>query len=453
MKQVWFIDFGPQELVRFFLRANAAPINKKSVAFSDKPWSDLASGKCAVFWAKNENFALSAPMILVADKKSLDVILPKLMAIPGKLSPVTAFCRVWDKSSATQFTERMRPKLDEVALCGFVGLMIAEILTRHGSELDLRRFGIGMVARLFSHSCAQLLFAGGRESELNRLGLDWLEAAYLTRNEVDKSLVSTLTFLNNFLLSEILDKPSFDGSANRLGDAIDNWGEQQTDLFSNRFIGMQFKTVANDVRSMPRELRFAHIEKLIMDLRRYSGAENQFIIDLQCGYLLSLIDPTSLAFLDMAFNVDDRRGYVACAYAMCTGLLGGSSFLWLGEGFGINVLSSTLYGKDDLLNSHPDVSLDELRLLRNKIGEGGFEFRTEYPSVVQVELQPDVTGSFSNGARRESAGIKSHAALIAKLGNIDELALALKNTLDDIRIDIGSPRTTPTRKRRAKNSE
>jgi hypothetical protein len=292
---------------------------------------------------------------------------------------------------------------------------------------------------------------GGGIEESERLLRAWLDTVTMTHNEVDVAFLTTITGLNAFA-QKVLLLSSFDGTPAALGAMIDGETSPRTDLFelSNSKGGLS--SLAYEVKPMTRENRLTVIEKIIADIRGSRSREipDRFNADLISGYLLSLIDPGSIDYIDVALSLDGSRGYVAAAYSMCAGLMGGDKFLWKYDGFGLTVVSSDRWKTDSVLGSSPDLSLDELRVLKNRVSATGFDFRTRNPALVEVELVPDVTGCFQNGARRESSPPRIDNLAAIRLDRIDKLVNELKDAVDEFRDDLRLPRSTGRKRRSQK---
>jgi len=448
----WWLDIDASDLLRTFVRVGA--LGNSNALRHDDNWADVPPGRCAFVWDERPDEIRAKPSLLVAEAAVLGKVLPQLMAIPGSLSPITAFCRIWNTESAKLAAMRKHPRASTFVLGGLVGLLIAELYVRSGREIDLRRVGTGQVSRLFSCSVARLTLLGGGVEESQRLLRAWLDAAAMTFNEVDLALLTTITRLNTFAQT-ILLSDSFDGTSASLGAIIGVDKNSRTDLFELSNSKGGFASLAFELKPMSREDRLTFIEKAIADIRgpRLQETQHRFDTDLACGYLLSLIDPGSIDYMDVALNLDGRRGYVAAAYSMCAGLTGGDKFLWKYDGFGLAVVSSDRWKLDSFLGSSPDLSIDELQVLKTRVSATGFDFRTRNPAVVEVELAPDVTGCFQNGARREPAPPRIDHIAAMRLDRIDRLANELRDAVDEFRDDLRLPRPTGRKKRSQRSIE
>lgn len=446
----WWVGIDASDLLRAFFRVGA--LGSSDMLRHDDRWANLSPGRCAFVWHSRPDGFRTNPSLLIAERTVLKKLLPQLMAVPGSLSPVTAFCRIWDVDSAKHAAERMRRQANNNVLGGLVGLMMAELYVRYGRELDLRRTGMGLISRLFSCSTARLTLLGGGQEESRQLLDAWLEAVNMTSNEVDVGFLTTVTNLSA-LLQRFHHMPSFDGTPAALATIIDLATGERKDLFDSVPTTGPLTMLTHKLKGATRESRLADIEKAISGLRTsgLNNPENRLDVDLICGYLLSLVDPGSTDFFDVALAIDQGRGYVAAAYTMCAGLMGGDKFLWRYDGFGLTVVSSDRWKTDSFLGASPDLSLEELRVLKNRISSMGFDFRTKSPAMVEVELVPDVTGCFQNGAKRESAAAQFGPAVSFRLDQIEKLTNELKGVVEDFRGDLQLPRPIVRKKRSPRN--
>ena len=448
--KAWWLGIDASDLLRAFVRTEA--LSDSNALRHDDQWTDLGRDRCAFVWNERPDEFRTKPTLLVAETSVLSKVLPQLMAIPGSLSPITAFCRIWNADSARLAATRKRPRPSSFVLGGFVGLLVAELYVRNGREVDFRRIGMSQVSRLFSCSISRLTLLGGDVRESDRLLAAWLDAVNITSNQVNVDYLRMVTqlvaFIHQILLSDI-----FDGKPTTLGAAIDGAMNPRTDLFETSTSQGGLSSLASELKPMSREARLTVIERAIENIRRSRAAEDRFIADLVCGFLLSLIDPGSVDHMDVALTLDGNVGYVAAAYCMCAGLMGGDRFLWKYDGFGLAVVASDRWKTDSFLGSSPDLCLDELKILKGRISAGGFDFRTQYPAAVEVELVPDVTGCFPNGARREASPSRIDQAVSVRLDRIDQLANELRMAVDEFRDDLRLPRTTPKRRRSQRNME
>lgn len=456
MKALWSIESEPQDVLAYFLRnADGRFLEKKARPIRKRPSAPIPKNKCMLIWDKDPDTLLqSVPTALIASPALLAQLLPRLLATPGALSPISAACRIWESDSASIFFER-RPSRVTLPICsGLTGIIIAELLTRYGSDFSLSRTGLGVVARTFSYTCAQLVFAGGDEEESDVLLSKWLEAATLTSNSIDPHLPSNISYLSNFIRKQILNSSvSNQFSAIQLADCIVNWLGNSRDLFEPNNLGANIREVAINIKTLTREARLSTVERSIEYIVQTENDKN--LVSLICGYFISLIDPGSTDFYDLALNIDKKDGHVAAAYGMCTGLLGGLDFLWKGSGFGVSIFNDLNQREDDSYRVFPDISMSELRVLRHQITATGFEFRTKHPSLIEVELLPDIVGSFSNGEKK-AAMIEQQPMINTDIDEVllnveraDRLASELQSSLNAIRDELTHNSSKyPKRKRR-----
>jgi hypothetical protein len=456
MKPFWTAELAPEDLLRAFLRSTGR--FESVIPEQTSTWRKPSNGKCFVIWDRDPKKGFGSPAVIVADPSILSLMVPRILAVPGGPSPLTSFCRLWETGNAEVFFRRHPFPIEGPLLSGLVGLCIGEVFSRNGAELDLRRLGQAAVSRTLAHSCSKLIVAGTDSERLDSLYECWLKAAVLTRNVINDSLLSTVAYLSKFLVFIGEDKGAHATPALLLASQIEEWLFKTTIWYRSSPLASDINQFVSAFKSMPRELRFSLAERTLVSVRN-SVSTDKVSSALLSGFILALIDPGSLDFFDIAMASDDGMGSVACAYTMCAGLLGGAQFLWKGDGFGIALVSKSLQPQDQFLQASPDISLKELTFLQEKITESGFEFRTKAPTVVEVELLPDITGVFPNGARRDASAVKTATPQTSlffgvdasdQLGKAADLATDLANRLHELRLETLA--AVPAKKRRMTKS-
>jgi hypothetical protein len=455
MKQIWSYEVASQDLLKLIFQPRKIPFKKTLLNNLNIP--EIGLGKCLLIVEVNPEMSDVSDLILISDQSTIESTLPKLISIPGSIAPVTAYCKVWEKNAATKYYNREKRNSNESTLAGLTGLLTAEIYLKYGLDIDLHRVGLSTANRMFSFSCAKMLFAGCSEMENFKLLEAWYEASYLTQNQLDIKLYSVISYLSNFIRFVSLDN-DYDNNSSSIGQAITDWGYGSGDLFDSLPFGINIHEISISLRSLTREEKLNRIENAIKSVRKNSSVDDNLLRDLITGYLISLIDPGSMDFIEMALNLDDKRGYIALTYSMFAGILAGEKFLLKNEGFGKNIFNVNLNQANQLDKSTPDISLEELRLLKNKIKENGFEFRTKTPSIVEVELIPNITGSFINGYRKESSNQNTEkdnsTALIlnlnSKIYELEKLASMLKSNIEDIKYNLSEIKKTQPKKKYVK---
>ncbi|WP_247538816.1 hypothetical protein [Ralstonia pseudosolanacearum] len=322
--------------------------------------------------------------------------LPRMLAIPGVVTPVTSLMKAWlieDFSDSNVFGEK---PLSNAAALGFVGLIMGELIATIGPDADLRLMGMDGVRRTLSFVCAQAVIKGWRNESLATLVERWLEASALTANEVNVGALVQIANMCGFLHA-ISDQGELDDSAPlALAHRVQSWVEGQNDPNQRDLLQRPLPQIAHALTGVSsREKRY----DVVMEVLDQSSP-NEMRNPMEQGFLISLIEPGSFEFLELAKRADPSGGSVATAYCACAAILGKEAALRQFNGFGWTVLNHGLRFDADM---PIDISIAELRILHNTRRNAPILFRTRSPWLVDVELAPMVTGSFGNVAKRRAS--------------------------------------------------
>lgn len=395
MKEFRSIDIDAGELVRSLGRLAELRVHARLVEGKDigRP---LSQNEVRAVWSNSKGLNANLPSVLLSTESVLANFLPRMLALPGVVTPVTSLMRAWlieDFRSSNIYGER---PLSNVAALGFVGLIMGELKTTVGSDTDLRLMGMDSVRRTLSFVCAQAVIKGWRNKSLAIIVGRWLEASALTANEANVAAQVQIANVCGFLqvLSDLGEDEEF--SPQTLAHRIQSWVEEQNGLNQGDLLQCSPPQVAHALMGVSsREKRYDAIMEVLNQSKSAGG-----LSPLEHGFLISLIEPGSFEFLEMAKRADPSSGSVATAYCVCAAILGKEATLSKFSGFGWTVLNHALrFGVDMAM----DISIAELRILHNTRRSAPILFRTRSPWLVDVELAPMVTGSFGNVARRRAS--------------------------------------------------
>lgn len=435
MKELWSSRSKATEFLKAFAHPGSAwkILKPRRITNSEL---DLPTGELLLIWSHKE--AQLLPMAVVGDEQTLIGVMPKIMSFPGAIRPLSSVSKFWGIRATKLALQRIhRPPSPGIA-AGLVGLIFSEIFIRRSSPTDFRKIGLGTVSRTFSFVCAQLVLAGSTIEEFPLLSELWSESSISMQNTVDRRLIEAILFYSKFANTLYDSGFGFDGSPAALRDALESQQRStQTSSIQTDFLDFSRFDVVDQLRGASREVRFAIVEKILKATQSRNNRDVDYSVDLYCGYLISLLDPGSLDFLEMALAADHGRGSVACAYALCAGLLGKENFLWKYDGFGLQIYTNLLSRFSDVASVQSDISIQELQILQKSFREDGINFRTRVPNSVEVEVLPGVVASFSNGFRREplrtNNSLQRDSEVLSSLERAEKLTLELQETIYNVK--------------------
>lgn len=399
MKDFRSIDIEPAELVRGLgqmreLRALARPIGGEDIG---RP---LSQGKVRAVWSGSTGLSADLPSVLLSSESALADLLPRMLALPGVVTPVTSLMKAWLIEDFRESTVYDGSPLSSAAALGFVGLIVGELNATIGPDADLRLMGMDGVRRTLSFVCAQAAMRGWRHEPLAMIVDRWLEASALTGNEVNVAALVPIANVCGFL--QALSDPGEveDSSPQALAHRVQSWVEAQNSFNQLDLLQRSLPPVAQALSGVSsREKRY----DLVMEALSQSSPD-EMRNPLERGFLISLIEPGSFEFLELAKRADPSGGSVATAYCAFAAILGKEATLSKFSGFGWTILTHGLqFGVDIPM----DISIAELRILHNARRNAPIHFRTRSPWLVDVELAPMVIGSFGNVARRRASSQRS----------------------------------------------
>lgn len=389
------IEATQKDVLRYFLVGSSQTFGQEALLVPDAIPERVSSGGCLLLWKRDLPMI---PYALVAEPEVLRKVLPKLMAFPSFASPVTGVFRAWTFDDIRSLNRRRAIEPGHIRLEAFVGLMIGELISRIGPQLDLRALASSSVRRTLAYVLTGLQLAGADEQETAIAINNWELAAELTQTQVNPELIWVLANLCSFVQALPLASRI---SHHQLAASVREWVSKRGDGGPNfEYVIEQVISAIGTLKDVSREERFDVLMALIQDVRR-SGSPHDGSMQLVIGYLLSLIETGSLDFLSLSHEMEIAMGApgIACSYAMCVALISGKEFLMRGAGLGVHIVLSGL-----IQPRSPDISFHELQMLGKAPAVGELQLRTAVPSILEVELIPEVSAAFFIGQRKSEQG-------------------------------------------------
>lgn len=414
------IEATQKDVLRYFLVGASNSLEQETFLVPDGIPELVTAGACLILW--NREFPL-IPYALVAEPEVLRRVLPKLMALPSLAAPVTSLFRAWDIDDVHAFNRRRPLGLGQGRLEAFVGLMVGELTSRIGPQLDLKALSSSSLRRTLAYALTTLHLAGAADREVDVAIRNWGHVAELTQNQIDPALIGVLARLSSFV-QELPPTPRF--NEYQLGNSLRDWAYRRDggDPIFGHVLGQAISELGA-LKDVSREKRFDALMSLTQTVQR-SGADGTGSAQIVAGYLLSLIEPGSLDFLPLSYEMEEALGGpgIACSYAMCAALMSGKEFLMRGSGLGIHIALSGLQQ-----SRMPDISYQELQILARSAAIGDLSLRTSVPSLLEVELLPEITAAFFVGQRKsDQVDSRPHGAQldVHQVAEIERIAIGLE---------------------------
>lgn len=386
---------------------------------------------------------LVAPRAIIGRRQALDSLLPRLLSQPGAFEPVTSVIRTWDIADLRQMTPGTRA-LDSYYVAGFIGLLIGEIQIAGGGNVDIRRCGLDLCRRTLTFTLGSACALGASEEALPEMIHRWFEVSDLVGSDRNFEIGRLVGELFGFLIA-VADHGSklWDLAPEELGGFVGQWNRSVDSRHQADLLTTDIRDASSDLMRLSREDRYG----TIMQMLEAGKSGGRRLSPLERGYLVSLIDPGSFDFFDLAAMHDDEIGSTVLAYALCAGILGGKSTIARFNGFGAHVLQKGLAVADHL---NVDISLHELRIARRLAADKSMDFRTRNSSALDVEIFPRVVASFVYGSvKRTSSAPKQPSMSEADVAHVDEALRALDfavTVLNDLK---GAAHSTRVSRRRS----
>jgi hypothetical protein len=397
MKEFLSLDIDGVELIRSLgrleeLRQNAYPIEREDFG---RP---LSPNKLRAVWNKSSGSVTGLPSFLIGEDSALSNFLPRVLAFPGGLSPISSTMKIWSIEDLRHIIFSNQYALRGDVALGFVGLIVGELISTAGADVDLRLVGTDGIRRTLSFVCAQAVMKGWRDERLAKVVERWLEASSLTGNDVNVAEAVQIANMSAFLCA-LSDKNVLDYSVSQdLAYRIQYWTDAQKGSSQHGLLRSQLLQIADALIGVKsREKRFDIVTQALE--KHYAGSGSS----LEQGFLISLIEPGSFEFLELAKRLDRKTGAVMTAYCAFTVIMGKTSALRQFNGFGLAVLTNDLQID---VEGRCDISIAELRILNNSRRAAPILFRTRSPWLIDVELAPMLIGSFGNLAKRRASSHK-----------------------------------------------
>ncbi len=406
------VEVSQKDATKFFLGGPPNSLGQSALLDSEDFPEEMSDGACLLLWDQDVPVL---PYAIVAEKQTLSKVLPKLMSLPSLGSPATNLFRAWDLSDLKGLNRRNRSGGSE-RLGAFVGLIVGELVSRIGPHVEIQSIASSSARRTLAHVLATLQINGADDQETDKAISAWLVAAEITETQVDHRLVRALSVLSSFIRSlPLVDRIE----PTQLGKFIRTWMFDSTEVDTETHkIVEHLMAVAQTLKGASREERFEAAIAVVDRVRRLPGGPKSIATPLLAGYACSLIEPGSLEFLRLCFEIerDFEQAGIVCSYAMCTALFGGRDFLLRASGFGLHVILAGLRQPRP-----PDVSIHELEILSRSFVLNEFSPRTSVPSLLEVELIPNITGAFFVKQKRSDVS-ESKDERVERLLNPKQLA-------------------------------
>lgn len=425
MKNLRSLDASANDFLRGLsrlgdLRRRSIPIEQKSIHLG------LERKSLRIIWGDLNELPGNMPFALIGSKDLLSELFPKLLSLPGVATPITALMRSWQVDDFDSGASLSKKALGRAATLGYVGLIIAELNATIGPDVDLKIMGMDGVRRTLSFVFAQAAVSGWTQESIATIMRRWLEVRMLTENEDFVSALIPIAEFGGFLLS-MRDHNIAEEIGEVLAIEIHKWVES---LRVTGTMRMPFNTLVQNFHDISRaKNREDRYDIIANTMRRLENTEDS-LHPLEQGFLLSLIEPGSFDFLDLARRSGSNSGAIAAAYCMCTSILGGDSTLGDFNAFGWNVINSSSRFEAEL---NFDISIAELRVLHDARRSTPMTFRTRSPSLIDVELAPMVVGSFGNAARRRLAAPRAEEDA-AEIERLEMLQISITDALNALEI-------------------
>lgn len=410
------IDLPEKDLIRSMGRLEE--LLKKARAVDELEIThDLRDDSLRIVWDSSTP-GLAAPRAIIGRRQTLDSLLPRLLSQPGAFEPVTSVTRTWEIADLQQMTSGKRT-LQSFFAAGIIGLMIGEIQITGGGSVDIRRCGLDLCRRTLTFTLGSAYALGASEETLPELVHRWFEVSDLAGSERNFETGRLVGELFGFLIA-VADHgtKSWDLSPHELGSFLGQWHKAVDSRDQPDLLTADITDTSSDLIRLSREARYGAIVQLL-EAGKSGGRQ---LGPLERGFLVSLIDPGSFDFFDLASMHDDEVGSTVLAYALCAGILGGRSTVARFNGFGAHVLLKGLAVADQL---NVDISLHELRIARRVAADKLMEFRTRNASAIDVEIFPRVVASFVYGSKRTSSTTTQPSMSDSDVAHVDEALRAL----------------------------
>lgn len=423
------LDFPAGDAIKSFARPDDL-FSKGTAIGSERISESLREGELRMLW-RVDDVGMGIPHAIIGRRGNLEDLLPRLLSQPGIVEPVTALIRTWDIHDLQRMPFGSPRSLDSFMTAGIVGMLIAEIQVAGGQSVDLRRCGLEIARRTLTFSCGTAWSLGMKREDLPELVHRWLEVADLTESVRGLEAISSVGSHWDFLMSlENQIAPSWEVTPQELGRCIHEWRTLVDDRQQGDLLSADFVITTPDLLRLSREARYSAIVKLLD-----AGTLGERPLNaLERGFLISLIDPGSFDFYELAIKYGNGADGTLFAYSLFAGILGGKSTLARFNGFGAHVV---LKGFAVAAQLNVDISLHELRIVRKLSSESRMDLRLRSPAVLDVEILPHVVASFAYGSTKRPGTVARSTGLSEEqLGSLDEALRALDfatSVLSDIK--------------------
>ncbi|WP_350616237.1 hypothetical protein [Pseudomonas sp. HY7a-MNA-CIBAN-0227] len=393
---MWHLKFSKRDFVEFWLGSNKKIIKKaQRISYAEPA---MEEDVIHAYWREEPSIDYFFPSTIVATDSVLNFIFTAVNSSPSASAPVSAFSRIVLSSDAESYFSSSPMKLSDSSIAAIVSVSMAEATMHSEGRLGLRQLSSAACKRTLAYAWGKALTARTAAQNFDRVADRWFDTYGLINSQVPsdnlRHIVSAeIGALNAYAQISIGLPPT--GEAANLAYTINRKDRDLLSSYWSRLSGaFGFEISLDALSQSTREERGTYLQEALLLATSSHGDEPLAAI---CAFIATQVAPGSLEHLELLKQSGNPE--IVFWYALYAALQSPNEIMAALGGLGYKIYRDIACVEDQLSSPTSDISYEELKALERS-GIESLAKKFGHVGVVEVELLPLVTSSFSYGLKQ-----------------------------------------------------
>jgi hypothetical protein len=393
---MWHLKFSKRDFIEFWLGSNKKVLGKaRRSAFVETITDDDA---VSAYWGQEPSAEYFFPNVIVASESALAFIFTAVNASPTAPTPISAFSRVVLSSDAESYFLKSHMKLSDCSIAAIVAVSMAEATMHSDGRLGVRQLSSAACKRTLAYAWGKAVTAKTRERNFKVIATRWSETYSLINapaaSEGLRSIISAEAGVLN-AYAELSNGLPPSSDAGNLAYVLNSKSRSSLEDYWRRLsTALRFDISLEALSQSTREERGTYLQEALNFAR--SSPRNETLAAI-CAFIATQVAPGSLEHLELLKQSGNPE--VVFWYALYAGLQSPNEIMAGLGGLGYKIYRDIASLEDQLSPPTSDICYEELKALERS-GIGSVSKKFGQVGVVEVELLPMVTASFSYGLKQ-----------------------------------------------------
>jgi hypothetical protein len=389
-----------------------------------------------------EERGANLPRVVVVNDGTVQDFLAWVVTYFPNHRPLTAYCRVVERSVAESALALMKPpslgRLEQAC----AGVILCETASYLDGKQDLRSLPAIAAESTYSFCMSRALALGIATVNADRITEGWVDARLLTRQprlSADlnsmRSVWAAILWLSNGAPRSATDALGLLPDE-LIGILVELFEKEDLDRHAVDRLARKipFLSIYREMDG-PREQRVSMLQRALLELTA-SDDGNDEVRSFLAGFLTAQVGPGTLDYMALLRPYSPRLPSALAWYGLISGLQGNSSVQSFGMGLGRRIIRDVLRAEEFLDLPTCDIAREELSVLRRG---SSLDFRTGSRSHVEVEIAPCTNLSLRMNSTTDiqSELFQSSEAIQPELRRLNSEIDAIFGRLENVQNRIG----------------